>query len=284
MTKNSTRIISYRDQTADERPRLNWTHATTKRRPGHIRDHGVHVDVGTSTSIDYRDKYQWLLVLLRLLFRLVPALSSGTKDLRGGSMSIVPIRVSQTQQRRTCLRPIPHSTARRQLCCVVLSGRQSVLLHIGSCLNIPRWNCTFSSGEPTVRSYRMLQHVIFVFCPCTRASILSANVGIQCITLSGPARLFRSTRNQRGNSNPILATVRLYRILQLAVFVFCPSNLVSTRSVDDRIQGNLPPVTTLPSPSTWNQRGNCTPICDVLLAPLLLGGIRNCSSQLCIFF
>lgn len=71
----------YRDQTADEGARLNWTHATTRRRPDPIRDHGVlHMDVGTPTHIDYRDKYQWLPVLPRLLFRLVPALSSGTKD------------------------------------------------------------------------------------------------------------------------------------------------------------------------------------------------------------
>jgi hypothetical protein len=31
-----------------------------------------------------------------------------------------------------------------------------------------------------------------------------------------PTQSFRSTRNQRGNCGPILATVRLYRILQLA--------------------------------------------------------------------
>jgi hypothetical protein len=44
--------------------------------------------------------------------------------------------------------------------------------------------------------------------------------------------LFRSTRNQRGNRNPILATVRLYCILQCAVFDCRPFTSTSTRLAD----------------------------------------------------
>jgi hypothetical protein len=32
---------------------------------------------------------------------------------------------------------------------------------------------------------------------------------------------FRSTRNERGNYDPILTTVRFYRVLQLIIFVCC---------------------------------------------------------------
>jgi hypothetical protein len=46
-----------------------------------------------------------------------------------------------------------------------------------------------------------------------------------CFTLS-----FRSIRNQSGNFIPILATKPFYSFLQLAVFVFCPFTLASTRS------------------------------------------------------
>jgi hypothetical protein len=52
------------------------------------------------------------------------------------------------------------------------------------------------------------------------------------------------------------------------------------RPVDAGIQDMMPSTTTLQFRSTRNQRGNCTPISPVLLAPLLLGGIRNCTSQL----
>jgi hypothetical protein len=37
-----------------------------------------------------------------------------------------------------------------------------------------------------------------------------------------PTLFFSSTRDQRGNCTPILATMRLYSILQLAVFNCCP--------------------------------------------------------------
>jgi hypothetical protein len=85
----------------------------------------------------------------------------------------------------------------------------------------------------------------------------------------------RSTWNQRGNFIPILATVRLYRILQLAVFVCCPIALRSSRQGDAGIQDVLPSTQTLTSRLTRNQRGNCDPICCVLLTPLLLRGIRT---------
>jgi hypothetical protein len=78
---------------------------------------------------------------------------------------------------------------------------------------------------------------------------------------------FRSTWNQRGNCNPILATVRLYRILQLDAFVFCPFTRTSIRPVDTGIQyitpSRLP--TTLGFRSTKNQPGDCIPILVVML-------------------
>jgi hypothetical protein len=41
---------------------------------------------------------------------------------------------------------------------------------------------------------------------------------------------------------------------------------------------------TLISRETWNQRGYCNLIYLVLLATIYVGGIRNCTSQLYIFF
>jgi hypothetical protein len=60
----------------------------------------------------------------------------------------------------------------------------------------------------------------FFFCPATLASPRSAAAGIQDMLPSLSTLTFRSTRNQRGNCIPIVATVRLYRnrILQLGVF------------------------------------------------------------------
>jgi hypothetical protein len=43
---------------------------------------------------------------------------------------------------------------------------------------------------------------------------------------------YSPTRNQRCNLTPILATVRLYYILQYVVFVFCPFTPTSGRPVD----------------------------------------------------
>jgi hypothetical protein len=82
-------------------------------------------------------------------------------------------------------------------------------------------------------------------------------------------------------SDPILATVRWYRILQLLVFFCCPT---STRSVDIGIRDILPSATTLFSRSARDQYGNYDPVCHVLLTVLLLAGIRNCNLQLCVFY
>jgi hypothetical protein len=77
---------------------------------------------------------------------------------------------------------------------------------------------------------------------------------------SATALIFRSTWNQRGNCLPILATMRLYRIFQLAVFVFCLFTRASTRPVDAIIQAIMPSLTALFMRSTRNQRSNGTPI------------------------
>jgi hypothetical protein len=56
---------------------------------------------------------------------------------------------------------------------------------------------------------------------------------------------------------PILATLRLYRVRELAAFVFCPITRTFLRSVDLWIQGITASAHTHRSRSTWNQRGNC---------------------------
>jgi hypothetical protein len=76
---------------------------------------------------------------------------------------------------------------------------------------------------------------------------------------SAPTLNFRSTRNQRGNCTPILATVRLYCILQLPVFLFCPFTHTLIHSVDGGIQDTVPSTLTLVCRSTRNQHGNYTP-------------------------
>jgi hypothetical protein len=74
----------------------------------------------------------------------------------------------------------------------------------------------------------------------------------------------RSTRNQRGNCVPILATVHLYRILQLVVFLFCPCPRTSSRPVDAGVlpglPGTMPSTIALVYRAIQNQRGDCTPI------------------------
>jgi hypothetical protein len=77
---------------------------------------------------------------------------------------------------------------------------------------------------------------------------------------SAPALAFHSITNQRCNWTPILATVRLYRILQLAVCICCPGTRTFTRSFDAGIQVIVSSVITLIFSSTRNQRGNCTRI------------------------
>jgi hypothetical protein len=93
-----------------------------------------------------------------------------------------------------------------------------------------------------------------------RASTLSADAGIHGFMPSVATLIIRSTRNQRGNCFPILATVRLYRILQLCVLGVSPITRASTRPVDAGIQDILPSVFTLTFRSTRNHRGNCSPI------------------------
>jgi hypothetical protein len=112
----------------------------------------------------------------------------------------------------------------------------------------------------TVRLYRVLQLAVFIFCPFTRTSRRQSDAGSQGIMPSLATLYFRSTRNQCGNCSPILATVRLYRILQLTVFYWCPFTRTFIRSADAGIQGMMPSVATLYFRSTWNQRGNGKPI------------------------
>jgi hypothetical protein len=54
--------------------------------------------------------------------------------------------------------------------------------------------------------------------------------------------------------------VRLYRVLQLPIFICCPVTLKPNNLVDAGIRHILPSATTLTSRSTRNQRGNCIPI------------------------
>jgi hypothetical protein len=84
----------------------------------------------------------------------------------------------------------------------------------------PNQRGNFSPALAAVRLYRILQLDVFVFWPCTRTPRRLVDAGIQDIVPSVFTKKNRSTRNQRGNCSPILATVRLYRILQLDVFVF----------------------------------------------------------------
>jgi hypothetical protein len=81
----------------------------------------------------------------------------------------------------------------------------------------------------TVRLYRMVQLNVFGSRPFTLAPTRPADAGSQGIMPSTLTLISRSTRNPSANCDPILATMRLYRILQLAVFVFCPFTLASSR-------------------------------------------------------
>jgi hypothetical protein len=101
-----------------------------------------------------------------------------------------------------------------------------------------------------VRSYRIRQLDNFVFCPLTRTFIRSVDAGIQDIAPSVTTQYFRSTRDQRGNYGQTLATVRLYCILQLAVFVCCPWTHPSIRLVDSGMQESTPSIPTLDFRST----------------------------------
>jgi hypothetical protein len=92
----------------------------------------------------------------------------------------------------------------------------------------------------TAFSFDPHQLAVFDCCLITRASTLSAGTGIQDITPSLITLTFRSTQNQRCNCDPILVTVRLHRILQLDVFVYCPSTRTCHRRVDVRDQDIMP--------------------------------------------
>jgi hypothetical protein len=81
-----------------------------------------------------------------------------------------------------------------------------------------RGNC-----EPilvTMRLQRILQLAVFDCCQFTLMPIRSVIAGIQGMIVISDDTVFRSTRNQSGNCTPILATVRLHGLLQLAIFVF----------------------------------------------------------------
>jgi hypothetical protein len=83
---------------------------------------------------------------------------------------------------------------------------------------------------------------------------------------------------------PTLATIRLHCIHQLAIFLFCSFTRTFIRLVDARIRDIVPSLTTLHFRSTRDQCGYGNPICVVLLAPPLLRGTRNYTSQLFICF
>jgi hypothetical protein len=181
-----------------------------------------------------------------------------------------------------------------------------------------------------MRLYCIPQLSVFEFVPFTRTSIHPVDVGIQVIFPSATALTCRSTRNQR--CGPILATVRVYCILQLAVpfnqsilvhwtgrcwnprmyaihsctvflldpvlhlrpnacchtfVLYCLPQLGQYIHPFGRgvgIQGIVPLTTTLPFHSTCNQLGHGSRIHSVLLAVLLLAGIRNCTVQTCVFY
>jgi hypothetical protein len=74
----------------------------------------------------------------------------------------------------------------------------------------------------TLRWYRILQLLVFVCCPFTRACRRPVDARFQVLMPSVATRCFCSTWDQLGNCLPILVTLRYYRILQLLVFVCCP--------------------------------------------------------------
>jgi hypothetical protein len=173
-------------------------------------------------------------------------------------------------------------TSTRQLN-VEIQGTMPAILTLHFCST---WNQSGYCAPllATMRLYRILQLAVFDCCPIARTSIRPADAGIQDILPSTTTLTFCSTRNQLGNFIPILATVRLHCTHQLAVFVLCPFTRTFIRLIDAGIQEIIPSMIALVARSTQNERGNCSPICLVLFAPLFLGSIRNCTSQICIFF
>jgi hypothetical protein len=139
--------------------------------------------------------------------------------------------------------------------------------------------------------YYILQLDVFFFCPFTLACGRRMALGFQGTVPSTPTLAFRSTRNQCGNSSPVLAIVHVYCILQRAVFFFCPSNQMCDRLVILGVQGTVPSTRTLVfrsvasqflplcfSTASFCQRGNCNPIRPVHPAILLLAGYLYCRS------
>jgi hypothetical protein len=87
--------------------------------------------------------------------------------------------------------------------------------------------------------YCILQETVFFCCPCIRTFGLIA-LAVQGIMPSFTTLLFRSTRNQRGNSSPIFAILLLYCILQRVVFFFCPFTKTCGRLIALGVLGLVP--------------------------------------------
>jgi hypothetical protein len=87
-----------------------------------------------------------------------------------------------------------------------------LLLH---CVFHSIWNQSGKCGPilATGSLYRILQLAVFDCCSFTLASTRSVDDGIQGVMSSVKALFSRLIRNQRGNRNPLLATVPLYRFL-----------------------------------------------------------------------
>jgi hypothetical protein len=79
------------------------------------------------------------------------------------------------------------------------------------------------------RDFRLLSLFLFTMRSgsCSSSAMISIFGGA---ALQKTALAFRSTRKQQGNCGLILATVHLYRIQKLHVFVFCP--FTSSRSIN----------------------------------------------------
>jgi hypothetical protein len=116
--------------------------------------------------------------------------------------------------KRTILQSIPTSSGKSHLLCSSIMNltSRSTRNQIGNCRPI----------LVTVHLHRILQLDIFAFSPSTLTPTRLVDGGTQDMMPFVPALWSRSTWNQLGNCTPIFVTVRLYRILQLDVFVFCP--------------------------------------------------------------
>jgi hypothetical protein len=100
----------------------------------------------------------------------------------------------------------------------------------------------------------ILQLVVFNCCPFIRTPRRLVHAAIQGITLSTTTLICRSTWHECCIFMSILATVRLYRILQLDFFDFCPCTRTCIRLIDAGIQDILLSCQTLTFHSTRNQQ------------------------------